>query len=162
MTDRFLTWNETKDPAACRTNPKDYHSVSRDPARTPFQWDSSKNAGFSTANTTWLPLALNYTKCNVQLQEKQPLSHLKVFQRLQQLRKNPTLAEGELNLIAIDDDLLVYTRIQKNNPKADQFVIVLNLGLKTKTINLKKTFAALPEKLTVEVTSISSKLLRKG
>lgn len=45
LTDVYISWNNTKDPQACRTNPNDFHAVSRDPARTPFQWDDTKNAG---------------------------------------------------------------------------------------------------------------------
>lgn len=47
MTSVHLTWNETVDPQACNTNEKDYEAYSRDVARTPFQWDDTKNAGKS-------------------------------------------------------------------------------------------------------------------
>lgn len=38
MTDLIISWQETVDPQACNTDPTRYHSFSRDPARTPFQW----------------------------------------------------------------------------------------------------------------------------
>lgn len=38
MTDLIISWKETVDPQACNTDPTRYHSFSRDPARTPFQW----------------------------------------------------------------------------------------------------------------------------
>lgn len=45
MTNVHLSWNDTVDPQACNTNPKDYEIFSRDVARTPMQWDDTKNAG---------------------------------------------------------------------------------------------------------------------
>lgn len=79
MTDGEVTWEETKDPAACNTDdPINYYKASRDPERTPFQWDDSKNAGFTTGNSTWLPVARNYKEVNVKKQLEAPKSHYKV------------------------------------------------------------------------------------
>lgn len=47
-----ISWEDTKDPAACNTNRNVYMDFSRDPERTPFQWDDTKNAGFSNADKT--------------------------------------------------------------------------------------------------------------
>ncbi len=43
---------------------------------TPFPWDDSKNAGFSKANSTWLPVA---ETANVKVQEEAANSLLKNF-----------------------------------------------------------------------------------
>lgn len=45
MTDVFISWEDSVDPQACNTDPDTYLKVSRDPCRTPFQWDDSENAG---------------------------------------------------------------------------------------------------------------------
>lgn len=50
MTDVHLSWNETVDPQACNTNPNVYEKFSRDIARTPMQWDATRNAGMQQTN----------------------------------------------------------------------------------------------------------------
>ncbi len=45
---------DVRDPEGITGWPK---QKGRDGERTPMQWDTSKNAGFSTSATTWLPVA---------------------------------------------------------------------------------------------------------
>lgn len=99
MTDVHISWEDTQDPQACNTNSSVYENVSRDPARTPMQWDASLNAGFSTAEKTWLPVAANYTTNNVAVQDGQVRSHLKVFKSLLTLKKHPTMHYGQLSMV---------------------------------------------------------------
>lgn len=101
MVDQYISWEDTVDPQACRTNPDMFHWVSRDPARTPMQWDASPNAGFSTAPKTWLPLADNYTACNVELQKTAESSHLKVFKALLELREHPVMQHGHISTVSV-------------------------------------------------------------
>lgn len=55
MSNVHLTWNETVDPQACNTNPDVYEKFSRDVARTPMQWDNTKNAGiYQYQSIKWL------------------------------------------------------------------------------------------------------------
>lgn len=102
---------------------------SRDNARTPVQWNSKKNAGF-TKGTPWLMVNPNYTSINVEAQEKNPDSVLSFYKELIALRKNPdykeTLVygtvipylEGQHNLMAYhrkgEKDLLVIGNFQKD------------------------------------------------
>ena len=62
--------------------------MSRDNARTPMQWDSSSNAGFTTG-TPWLKVNDNYPEINVAAQENDPDSVLNYYRRLTALRKSP-------------------------------------------------------------------------
>lgn len=156
MTNVHISWEDTVDPQACRTNPDIYESVSRDPGRTPFQWKDAKNAGFSLADKTWLPVALNYSDCNVELETNQEKSHLKVFRALVALRQTSTFKYGGLQIEAFDDDLLVYKREINDQPNADILVVVLNFGESTKTVDLSARFSGLPARLQVAISSIHS------
>ena len=87
---------------------------SRDNARTPVQWDSSKNAGFTTG-TPWLPVNPNYIKINVAEQEKDPESVLSYYKKLTALRRNPeykeTIVYGDfVPFMANEDRLMAFYR----------------------------------------------------
>lgn len=69
MTDGYVSWEDTRDPQACGTDSSRYARTSRDPERTPYHWDDTHHAGFSTAKgRTWLPVADNYRALNLAAQ----------------------------------------------------------------------------------------------
>ena len=48
-----------------------------------MQWSGSEvNAGFSTADKTWLPINPNYEYCNVDSELLDPSSHLNIYKAL--------------------------------------------------------------------------------
>ena len=65
---------------------------SRDNSRTPFQWDDSKNAGFTTG-TPWLMVSPDYKRINAASQINDPNSLLSYYKKLTALRKNPEYSE---------------------------------------------------------------------
>ncbi|MEW6029499.1 MAG: alpha-glucosidase [Chloroflexota bacterium] len=78
--------------------------MSRDKNRTPMQWDSSANAGFSPAGVeTWLPVHPNHAEgINVKDQQDNPASLLNYYRRLLRVRKStPALMEGEYEPVAV-------------------------------------------------------------
>lgn len=83
MRDGYVSWNDTVDVNAINQgNPDNYLEYSRDPARTPYHWDNSTNAGFTTGQTTWLPVAEDYMEINLQAQREAERSHYKVRKTL--------------------------------------------------------------------------------
>ena len=44
-----------------------YEKYSRDPCRGPIQWSDDVNAGFSTAQKTWLPVHKDYQTHNIEV-----------------------------------------------------------------------------------------------
>ena len=65
--------------------------VSRDNARTPMQWDSSPEAGFTTGSHPWLAVNPNYKEINAAQEESDPASVLNYVRALIALRAH-TLA----------------------------------------------------------------------
>ncbi|WP_242092638.1 glycoside hydrolase family 13 protein [Aestuariivivens sediminicola] len=94
---------------------------SRENARTPMQWDDSKNAGFTTG-IPWKRVNDNYTSINVAAQEKDPNSVLNHFKRMVKLRKdNEVLVYGAYTLLDEDnEEVYSFTRTLD-----DQKVLVL-------------------------------------
>ncbi len=83
----------------------------RDNGRTPFQWDNTKNAGFTTG-TPWLKINPNYTTLNEVAEEKDNNSCLNYFRKLVKLRKdNLVLVYGKYTLLDKENpDVYAYTR----------------------------------------------------
>jgi oligo-1,6-glucosidase len=102
------TINKGGDPAAFL---KAASHTSRDNSRTPFQWDSTRNAGFTTG-TPWIKVNPDYATVNAAAQEKDPNSILNYFRRVVRLRKdNLVLVYGKYALVDKDNpDVYAYTR----------------------------------------------------
>lgn len=83
----------------------------RDNGRTPFQWDTTMNAGFSTGKP-WIQVNRNYKVINQAQQESDPNSCLNYFRKLTALRKShPELVYGKYTLLdKPNDKVYAYTR----------------------------------------------------
>ena len=84
---------------------------SRDNARTPFQWDDSENAGFTTG-TPWIMVNPNYKEINAKAELADPNSVFYYYQKLIQLRKEKEIiVYGTYDLLLPEsEELYVYTR----------------------------------------------------
>lgn len=106
--------------------------INRDNCRTPIQWNNEKNAGFSTAEKTWLPVNNDASTINVAAQWKDENSLLNTFKRLLHLRKSqPALQMGNIEIIPTGNKhILAYTRTFQE----DKILVMLNFS-KTKITN---------------------------
>lgn len=86
-------------------------SYSRDNARTPMQWDTSANAGFSSGKP-WLPLNENFKTINVASESTDTASVLNWYRKLAQIRKqNRALTFGSFKPLWEDhEQILAYER----------------------------------------------------
>ncbi|MDI5916281.1 glucan 1,6-alpha-glucosidase DexB [Streptococcus equi] len=99
--------------------------VSRDNARTPMQWSSQKNAGFSTADQTWLPVNPNYQEINVASALADPDSVFYTYQKLIQLRQTQDwLVEADYQLLQTSDKVFAY----KRQFGRETYLVVVNLS----------------------------------
>ena len=155
MTNVNISWADTLDPQACNTNPDIYYQNSRDPARTPFPWDDTKNAGFSTADKTWLPVGTEYVKVNVKAQEAATNSHLKIFRKLTKIRKQPMFRSGSYQgVLSKNKSMYIYRRQNKTNIA----IIILNFAKTVQTVDLIDLFPFIPEQLKIYTSSLNSGL----
>lgn len=133
MTDnREITFEESDDPQAIQTNSSVYMLYTRDPVRTPFQWDDTDNAGFSdTTDKTWLPIHKDYKTQNLKAQKAAEKSTFKLYQSLIELRKNYTVLQtGAYESKAISENVFGFVRSLKDHHSIAVFV---NLGDAVKT-----------------------------
>ena len=89
------------------------HELSRDNARTPMQWSSGENAGFTNSEATpWIKLNPRYKKINVESQINDPNSIFNYYRKLIKIRReNEIVVYGRYDLILEDDkEIYAYTR----------------------------------------------------
>ncbi|XP_062137461.1 maltase A1 [Drosophila sulfurigaster albostrigata] len=154
MTDGWISWEDTQDPAACNANEDTYEEFTRDPSRTPFQWTSDTNAGFSTAAKTWLPLASDYETVNVAVESAASKSHLTIYKSLIELRKgSKTLQNGATKYAVLNEEAFVVKRYLSGYPTV---VYVANLGNASLTVDLQEFDSTLASSLTLELSSLDS------
>jgi alpha-glucosidase len=105
----------------------------RDGERTPMQWTSGRNAGFSTAETTWLPVPATAKTRNVETMSKDPNSVLNFYKQAIRLRRaSPALLDGDYAAIGDDSNVFAYRR-----KVPDQTVVVaLNMSAEPRTLKL--------------------------
>ncbi|XP_065314832.1 alpha-glucosidase-like [Gordionus sp. m RMFG-2023] len=120
-----VTFEETQDPWGKNLGPVRYVLYSRDPNRSPMQWDASHMAGFTTANISWLPVHPDYKTRNVEVQKIRKFSHLNIFRALVWLRKYPSFRDKNLFYGPITDNIYSFGRYMPGNRG---FYIILNLG----------------------------------
>ncbi|KPJ07576.1 Maltase 2 [Papilio machaon] len=152
MIDGEVSWEDTVDPSGCNTNdPINYYKSSRDPERTPFHWNAEKNAGFSTAEKTWLPVAQGYETLNVEVQKAAEKSHLKIYQALADLRRDDVFRLGRYDSLALNKDVFVFRRWYKG----ENYLVLLNMRDKDYTLDLTY-FENIHGNVTVVLSSIQS------
>jgi alpha-glucosidase len=124
---------DVKDPVGLTGWPK---NKGRDGERTPMQWDSAPNAGFTTLSAQpWLPVPPSATTINVENEQADPDSLLAWYKALIRLKKtNPSIARG--------DDVMIDTQNTKvlswmrRAPGVSPVVVAVNMTADPQVVNL--------------------------
>ena len=126
-------------------------NVTRDNARTPFQWDDSENAGF-TDGSPWLMVNPKYKHINLASQINDSDSVFNFYKELISLRKNPeyesTLVYGDFSPYKSEQkNLLAYSRVEEKS-----VMVIANYQKDAQTLSL-------PSKIKKVLLSNTSKTL---
>ncbi|MGG3912703.1 alpha,alpha-phosphotrehalase [Rossellomorea vietnamensis] len=113
---------------------------SRDNSRTPVQWNSDENAGFTSGNP-WIPVAKNYQEINAEQALDDENSVFYHYQKLNLLRKEyDIIVDGDYQLILEDHpDIFAYVR----NGDGEKLLVVNNFYA-------RETEFTLPDEVDVE------------
>ena len=108
--------------------------MSRDNARTPMQWDSSSQAGFTSGNKPWLAVNPNYTEINAGEELTNAGSIYHYTQKMIALRHaTPALVYGSYkDLDPTNSNIFIYSRTLGN----DRYLIVLNFSKDSRVYTL--------------------------
>jgi alpha-glucosidase len=122
---------DVKDPIGITGWPKE---KGRDGERTPMQWTSGPQAGFSTNPHTWLPIPPNYKTLNVAVESREPNSLLNWYEKLIAMRKtDPALHDGSMTMVnKSDPNVLAYVRTAGSS----SVVVVVNCSASAQTVSL--------------------------
>lgn len=108
--------------------------TSRDNSRTPMQWSSAENAGFTTGKP-WMGVNENYTRINVQDQLQDEGSVLNFYKKMIKLKKaNELFTYGTYELV-MPEHLSVFAYTRTSN--GEQMLVITNLSENTAELNEK-------------------------
>jgi alpha-glucosidase len=126
QTQTELAYDELIDPQGKSFWPDD---KGRDGCRTPMVWQAAApNAGFSTANQTWLPIKPAQIAQAANLQMAQPDSVLSFYREMLSLRRGSAdLRRGKTRFIDTPPDILGFVR-------GDKTLCLFNLSQSTVTV----------------------------
>lgn len=112
---------------------------SRENGRTPMQWSSAENTGF-TKGKPWVRINENYKDINVDAQIKDPNSILNHFKKMTGVRKShPCLIYGKYQLLQrAHPTVYAFTRTLNN----DKMLVILNFSNKNSSITLPEIESA--------------------
>ncbi|WP_326657369.1 alpha-glucosidase [Streptomyces sp. NBC_00385] len=108
---------------------------SRDNARTPLQWDTTQNAGFTTG-VPWIAVNPDHTRVNAKAQIADPDSVFHYYRRLISLRHTePALTHGGFHMLHPDHEQL-YAFTRHHAASGTELLVLANFSGADLTIDL--------------------------
>lgn len=123
MEDGIIPKSESRDGFIGKGN-----SYNRDPERTPMQWNTTENAGFSTGRP-WLPVSEKFKIQNVETEANDPRSIFNMYRKLITYRnQSEILLSGNYYSITTDSrNIFAYIREFKN----ERLMVLINFSDQT-------------------------------
>ena len=107
------------------------NSHNRDKSRSPMQWDSGTNAGFTTGKP-WIKINENYRVVNVSDELQQKSSILNTYKALLKIRNTEkALQYGSYEKLERQNDMILFTRTYKG----EKISVIINFG-KEQSVNI--------------------------
>ena len=169
MTDARIPFKQGLDPIAQKM--KKYprfifdlagETPNRDELRTPMQWDSSFNAGFSKSAKTWLTVNEDYVSVNVAKESGDKNSLLSYVSNVLKIRnENEAFTKGSLELIPqkeLPQNVLGY----KRKLGSEEFTVLLNFGKKNKAVKINGKVIQVPALSGAVISASGLSLLDKN
>ncbi|VAW07576.1 Maltodextrin glucosidase, partial [hydrothermal vent metagenome] len=129
MENGVIPVDRLRDPQGLRLGPE----RSRDPGRTPMQWNSDPFAGFSSVEP-WLPINNDFERNNAAVQAGERASMLNLYRSLLTYRRsNTALLSGSYETYGAPDGCFVYLRRAHDSTR----LIALNLTAEPQSVSLE-------------------------
>jgi len=123
----------------------------RDGERTPMQWDSSAQAGFTSSVKPWLPIPPSASTYNVETEKQNSDSIFNTYRRLLALRKSePALREGSYQAVD-EENPNVFSYLRQSG--GSTVLVVLNMSTEPRTISLNLATRNVPGTMAVPLYS---------
>jgi alpha-glucosidase len=129
---------DVKDPIGITGWPKE---KGRDGERTPMQWNTEPNAGFTTGNP-WLPVPPGAAEMNVEVERSDPDSLFNWYRTLIHLKKTVPAFEHGSNVMLDSENTSVLSWLRQT-PGAPQVVVSVNFTSQPQIVNLQSGGAGL-------------------
>ncbi|XP_058451277.1 maltase 2-like [Malaya genurostris] len=133
---RDMSFEDSRDPQGCNVGSEEYKWKSRDPQRTPFQWDDGYNAGFSNATKTWLPVYPYYRQINLRKQLEADYSTYKFYVDAVKLRKERIFTHGRFKSRALTENVFGFVRYIDHDGDDLYSIVVINLSDDVSSVNI--------------------------
>jgi alpha-glucosidase len=123
---------DVKDPIGITGWPKE---KGRDGERTPMQWNTESNAGFTKGNP-WLPVPPSGQEKNVEVERSDPDSLFNWYRSLIGLKKSVPALENGVNMMLDTENASVLSWLRQS-PGVPQVVVSVNFTAQPQIVNLQ-------------------------
>ncbi|KZC10587.1 PREDICTED: maltase 1-like [Dufourea novaeangliae] len=125
----------------------------RDGCRTPFQWNDSTSAGFSSSSKPWLPVNPDYKTLNLDKQTTDNVSHYNLYKKLIKLRNSlVALKNGDVQTHVLNNEVFIVTR----NTEDESVALLINFSSNSTVIDLTQVLKG--KKAEVKLSDVKSNL----